>query len=88
MGSANTWYGYFIQDNGKVFSFTENITIEQAEYIQNDPDYLWDTGILLDTAGDYLHEFNKHSPEAHRTNSACAKKLDCSGKYITYLRLL
>lgn len=75
-------YGYFKQEEGRVLSFYDGITKEEATHIKKDPNYLWDTGILLINAGDYLHELKRYCPEVYKASQVCARQLDCSGKNI------
>jgi mannose-1-phosphate guanylyltransferase/mannose-6-phosphate isomerase len=82
VGSAHHNYGYFKQDNGRVLSFSENVSKEEAEFMKKDSAYLWDTGLLLVNAGDYLHELKVLNPDVYKTCYDCAKKLDLSGQYI------
>lgn len=88
VGAAHPNYGYFKQENGKVLSFNENVTKNEAECMKNDSAYLWDTGILLVNAGDYLHEIKILRPDLYKTCYECAKKLDISGQYIIVLENL
>jgi len=80
--SAHPDFGYFKQENGRVLSFREHVSKEEAECLKEDPRYLWDTGILLVNAGDYLHELKASCLDVYETSQTCASQLDFSGQNI------
>ena len=63
--SAHTGYGYIGYDSDSVTEFHEKPDVEDAERYAKSERYLWNSGIYMFYAGDFLNEIRKYAPKMY-----------------------
>lgn len=74
-------YGFLRQNEDGVAYRTPHGGEEAYRLMQES--WLWDTGLLMGRAGDFLHEMNRYCPELVERMAHCLRSLDRSGRYVT-----
>lgn len=74
-------YGFLRQNEDGVAYRTPHGGEEAYRLMQEG--WLWDTGLLMGRAGDFLHEMNRYCPELVERMAHCLRSLDRSGRYVT-----
>lgn len=87
--TPNTGYGYIHHNGERVLSYHEKPDMHTATCFVNDGNYLWNCGMFLFTAGDFLNELHKVDPDLYiscknfkKTISFAKKEVLLPGKYM------
>lgn len=76
--SPNVRFGYIHRDGQEVLEFREKPSYEEAySYIENG-DYLWNSGMFLMSAGDFVQELRMNDPKYYQQCCAAAARIDVS----------
>ena len=74
----STSYGYIKHDGQDILEFIEKADYEEAKKYTYEEDYLWNSGIFLCRAGDFLNALRENSPEIFENCILARKKVSAT----------
>ncbi len=83
-----TNYGYIRHTGQKVTGFVEKPSVEEAKEFIDNRDYMWNTGICLFRAGDFLNELRKNCIEIYRACIVAKRKVFAANTIVTFNKAL
>ncbi|GAA0272846.1 hypothetical protein GCM10008922_34290 [Faecalicatena contorta] len=76
---AHAGYGYIKYSGCQVTGFHEKPSADIAEVYVNSGEYLWNSGIYMFYAGDFLNELRRIAPEVYKTSMDAVRKISRRG---------
>lgn len=80
----DTNYGYIRCQGEHVLSFEEKPNSQTARAYMEQGDYVWNSGMFVFRAGDFLQELGRVCPQVYEACAACAAKTDMSGRTVSF----